>query len=703
MRSRILLTLIAIRLSLSPGIGQADGEDTLRTAREVARTLVTDMRSDIPFELTGTVSFAGPIWPSELAIEDSSGSILLHTSREIGIPLSVGDLVHVTGKTQLHISGVVLAQIDSIEHIGKSTPPPVRPVSAQEFASGKFDFALVRFEGILSDLFRDEIDTDFVFAAITEGENTIYAAFWTSSAEVLPLKGLVGEHVSVVGICQPNDTGERRMMRRILMLSELKDIAPTDSRHTDLFAVPEMPECFSAASANTLLPTRHKITGRIIAIWKKNNMLLRTAQGEVSKIELLAASTNRCGDSVEASGFIRTDLYRLNLTHAVTRPSSVRLPPEPAPTILPADGLRINFNEKPGINTRLHGRTVTLICTVLNLPPQIPGTLIADAGGTLVTIDASNEPESLQGVTANCRIACTGVLILETQNWHHGASFPHIEGITLVPRTGKDIAIIAFPPWWTPARFWAAVGILVTILICVFIWNIALRRRAERRGRELAAEQLAHVTSELKVNERTRLAVELHDALSQTLTGVSMQIDTAAGFAEGKVPMISKCLAIASRTIDACRMELRNTLWDLRSAALDEPSMDAAIRKTLCQNLAGIDLSVRFNVPRETFSDNTAHAILKIIRELAANALRHGHATSLKIAGTIDDGKLLFSVRDNGCGFDPDLAPGIAQGHFGLQGIAERLERLNGEMKIESAPGKGAKVTVSLPIPRSGE
>ena len=108
-------------------------------------------------------------------------------------------------------------------------------------------------------------------------------------------------------------------------------------------------------------------------------------------------------------------------------------------------------------------------------------------------------------------------------------------------------------------------------------------------------------------------------------------------------------------------------------------------------------------MPRETFSDNTAHAVLKIIRELTTNALRHGKATSLKIAGTIDDGNILFSVKDNGCGFDPDLAPSISQGHFGLQGIAERLERLNGEMKIESSPGKGAKVIVTLPIPRSGE
>ena len=66
-----------------------------------------------------------------------------------------------------------------------------------------------------------------------------------------------------------------------------------------------------------------------------------------------------------------------------------------------------------------------------------------------------------------------------------------------------------------------------------------------------------------------------------------------------------------------------------------------------------------------------------------------------------------MSAEANGivqrCGFDPDLAPGVAQGHFGLQGISERLDRLNGKMKIESASGKGTKVSLSLPIPRSGE
>ena len=291
---------------------------------------------------------------------------------------------------------------------------------------------------------------------------------------------------------------------------------------------------------------------------------------------------------------------------------------------------------------------------------------------------------------------CALPILLETDNLRSDNEFPQISEILVAVRRPDDIRLIAHPPWWTPGRLSALVGALVAVILGAFAWNVSLRRRAERRGRELADEQLAHVTAELKVNERTRLAVELHDALSQTLAGVSMQIDTAAGIVQASEPAAKRCLDLASRTIDSCRMELRNTLWDLRSATLDEPDMNDAIRKTLRQNLAGVDLSVRFNVPRDRFTDNAAHGILKIIRELAANAIRHGKPSSLAIDGTLEGDILSFSVADDGCGFDPDLAPGVGEGHFGLQGIAERLELLNGEMTIDSAPGKGTRINVKL-------
>ena len=204
---------------------------------------------------------------------------------------------------------------------------------------------------------------------------------------------------------------------------------------------------------------------------------------------------------------------------------------------------------------------------------------------------------------------------------------------------------------------------------------------------------LAKFSTELKVEERTRLAVELHDSLAQNLTGVSLEIDTAGKLAETDPKAMREHLGQATRTLKSCRDELRNCIWDLRNRALEEASLDEAIRQTLAPHVVGVDVAIRFNVPREMISDNTAHAILRSIRELAINAVRHGKATKIWIAGSIDGDNLLFSVRDNGMGFDPATSPGFAEG---LVGITERIEALEGEFNIESSPGSGAKATARI-------
>ena len=71
------------------------------------------------------------------------------------------------------------------------------------------------------------------------------------------------------------------------------------------------------------------------------------------------------------------------------------------------------------------------------------------------------------------------------------------------------------------------------------------------------------------------------------------------------------------------------------------------------------------------------------------------------MAGTNDDGVLACSVTDNGCGFDPDAAPGVLQGHFGLQGIRERIQQLGGTFRLESAAGRGTKAIIIIKNPLS--
>ena len=125
--------------------------------------------------------------------------------------------------------------------------------------------------------------------------------------------------------------------------------------------------------------------------------------------------------------------------------------------------------------------------------------------------------------------------------------------------------------------------------------------------------------------------------------------------------------------------------------------MNEVIRQTVSPHVsADVALAIRFNVPRNLLTDQSAHALIRIVRELTLNAVHHGKASQIKIAGSFEAGNLLFSVTDNGTGFDVSTAPGIREGHFGLQGIRERVNLFGGTTTVDSVPGKGTKVTIHI-------
>ena len=311
----------------------------------------------------------------------------------------------------------------------------------------------------------------------------------------------------------------------------------------------------------------------------------------------------------------------------------------------------------------------------------------------------SANPSATDGLVIGCELEATGICIMETQNWGPSNLFPVFGGFTLVIRTPDDIRVLSRPSWWTPARLLAVIASLFAALVAFFVWNRVLNRLVERRGRQLFKEQIARAGESLKVGERTRLAVELHDSLSQNLAGLACQIAAARSSVPPDAAAALRHLDTAERMLLSSRTELRRCLWDLRGDTLEMDNMTDAVRKTVEPVIGNAELTVRFNVPRARLMDSTAHSILCIIRELAANAVRHGHAAHIRVAGEFHDERLSFSVRDDGSGFDTENYAGLADGHFGLEGIRERAGLLAGNLELESAPGKGTKATVSIVLP----
>jgi signal transduction histidine kinase len=190
--------------------------------------------------------------------------------------------------------------------------------------------------------------------------------------------------------------------------------------------------------------------------------------------------------------------------------------------------------------------------------------------------------------------------------------------------------------------------------------------------------------------------VELHDSVAQNLAGVSLQIDAALRNLHVDRDKMIHNLSLASTILKTSREELRNCLWDLRNHALDEQDLNTAIRQTLKPIVDDVKVSINFDFPRNKLSDNTAHAVLRIIRELVANSIRHGKAKNIIIDGYRQKDGIVFSVTDDGCGFDENTVLGPSEGHFGLAGIRERLNALSGKMAIERTIDKCTKITVTL-------
>ena len=678
-------------LFCAPSLTGLSAQPTAKSASELFCLIYRERKAGVPFDFECTSYTTHRLHgrSTSFSVFDNTGSVILINHKSISnVLLRTGDRIRIKGRTRRYHFNQIVGFCYSIEHIGQTSSVPLpEPVSAEELASGRHDCRLVTIKGTLRDIFQDEIDENFRYLVLNCDGRLIYA----TSAQIGINDVSVGSTIEITGICDPISIGGRRHMGRIIKIRDKDSIRIASTPTENVFSSPLIDDVSLMGPMEIQSLGIRRARGIVIATWSPQRLLIKTEQGNLISATVANQKLPSNGDAVEIAGLPETDLFNINLSRAIWRTSDLRINLRQRIQNLSFERL-FSLGKNRKLNPYFHGNIIRIKGNVIGLESSGDhvGTILISENERILPIDTSMVTGAADGISVGCRIEVTGVCILETENWRPNSLFPPASGYRVVIRNPDDLRIISHPPWWTPKRLLAVIGILLAVLAA-----LSVRMMITRRFNAM----ITKAKIDAKVGERTRLAVELHDSIAQDLTGIAMEIRSAKRAKDTDAANLDRHLNLAAAVLDSCRDELRNCIWDLRNLTLDDATIDEAIRRTLQQHLGGAKLEVRFAVERKRFSDNTFHTILRIIRELTINAVRHGAATDIKVAGCIDGGNLLISVRDNGRGFDPDNAPGASSGHFGLQGIRERVETLEGSFEIESGrKSGGTKAILTIPL-----
>ena len=213
----------------------------------------------------------------------------------------------------------------------------------------------------------------------------------------------------------------------------------------------------------------------------------------------------------------------------------------------------------------------------------------------------------------------------------------------------------------------------------------------------------ARIRELLAAEERLRVEHELHDGLAQVLAYVNTKTQAVkellrAGRTEDAIRHLDQ-LAAAAREVYG---DMRESVLGLRNAAVPGRSMGDALHDYVSSWEARHGIPCRIQVDRGIhLSENTELQLQLIVQESLANVLKHARAKSVDVSLRQGDGRIVATVEDDGLGFDPAL-PGRAEfPRFGLATMRERAESIGGQLRIDSSPGKGTRVTVEVPLPAS--
>jgi len=713
----VLFAEAQVCVASSPGI--------LTNAADVLSLTAEQAKQEIEVAITGVVTVAEPTpnWKGKFFVQDATGGVFVNNTKRLQ-PL-VGDVVQIRGVSH---PGGYAPDIYKPEwkKLGTAPLPEARPVSAEQLMSGAEDGQRVEVSGIVRSAQKG--DTKLVLELASSGYR--FRAFVPGSLKIDP-NTLIGATVRVRGTSAASFLKEplRHILTVALFAPLESDVIVDHLSDTSIFHEPFTPLNGIAQYRKNATPDgRIRVKGVVTYQRLGEDIFLHDATGG---LQVKCRDTNHYapGEVVEAVGF--PDLERFlpvlqDATLSRTKDAREMISPKPVSLQELSDGL--HHSDPVSLQGKLLDRSIRRVGLSGAHPNDLKSVLILQNSNFLFTAEAPSAEgfAELASIPNGSTLEVSGICLLQI------AEEGKMETVQILLPDAGNIRILQKPSWWTPNRLLAGLAIALTILVVAMVWSVMILRknsalrtsviekvkaqeelqkahdllewRVQERTKQLKFEMSARKEGEVQfkatLKERTRLAQELHDTLEQSLTGIGLQLDTAGRLFGKETDRATHHVEMARSLMTQSQLELRRSIWDLRSRELEEFDLCGALLASGRQMLDGTDIQIQVATQGRVrpLSEVVEENLLRIGQEALTNVVKHSAAKKVDIELKFGAQSVVFKIKDDGRGFTPGNSTGAKEGHFGLVGMDERTKRLDGKLTIVSAPGDGTCVEIEIPI-----
>lgn len=470
----------------------------------------------------------------------------------------------------------------------------------------------------------------------------------------------------------------------------------------------------------------HRIRTRGSVSYAAGGRLFFLQSGAIGvRVETLLPESLEPGDVVEVAGFLDRGRVLAGIAQAAgvvdavvrvvgkaTRPTATVIQPDRILDIN-RQALRLGRIASPG---DYDGSLIECHARLSELRPGDRGaTLLLVAGDTPLTATVSREVlAGLPRLEPGCELSLRGIVQFDIRATTANApwNLPDIERISLLVPSAADVTVIRPVSWWTVRRLSVALAVVAAVLAGALGWAAVLRWQVARQSLRLAAEitarQRAHIEFEAALQERTRLAANLHDTVLQTVTGIGYQLKACRRMSpspSADVQSQPEGMAVVERMVEQAVDQLRGTVWAMRTVPPGGQSFTASLQSLAARAQEGQSTRIVVHVAGvdRDVPESIAGELVLVAQEAMVNALRHSGATTIDIMAVFEEDAVGVVIEDDGRGFETAARAGTAERHFGIDGMGDRMRRLGGSLRVEPRAAGGITVTAIVPRDTHGD